>query len=289
MISKFRIVTVALLATASAAFAAGKETRTGQYDIRMPQRSPNSAAGKIAQRIGWNLEAARRQGMETDYDLASESFLVKVPDGYTLRQPYGLFVWVSPGEPPLVRPDWWPVLAKRKLIFVGAHNSGNERSVIARIGLALDAAHNMPSLYNIDPRRIYIAGLSGGGRISSITANSFPDVFAGGYYIIGCDFFRSVAVPGEANRFWRASFSPPTGALLTRTRSQLRHVLLTGETDMNRPQTKANFEAMKREGFRNVFYFEVPKMGHEPPTARWFEKGLEALEAPTGAQTRPSK
>lgn len=269
--------------------AAEKETRTGQYDLRFEQRSPHSAAGKIAQRIGLNLEAMRRQGMEADYELGNESFLVNVPAAYTGKEAYGLLVWVSPGEPPLVRPDWWPVLAKRKLICVGAHNSGNERSPLVRIGMALDAAHNMPLRYKIDPKRIYLAGLSGGGRISSMTAMSFPEVFAGGYYIVGCDFYRTVPVPGQPGRIWRPGFNAPAVSLMTKAKNDVHHVLLTGETDMNRPQTQANFEAMKREGFKYVSYFEVPKMGHAPPPAEWFEKGLEAMEGKAGATSRAVK
>ena len=102
---------------------------------------------------------------------------------------------------------------------------------------------------------------------------SFPDVFVGGCYIIGCDFYRNVAVPGQVNQFWRASFSPPAGALMSQAKYQARHVMLTGETDANRPQTRANFEVMKREGFKNITYFEVPKDGARDADGRMVRKG----------------
>jgi len=276
---------------ASIALAAApttREVRTGRYDLTFTQRSPLSAPSKILARIGWSLANMQAQGAETDYRLENERFLAYVPAKYRGDEAYGLIVWVSPGDPPLVRPEWYALFDKHRFICIAAHRSGNERSAVVRIGLALDAAHNCKAIYNIDPKRVYVAGLSGGGRISSMTAICFPDVFCGGYYIIGCNYYRSVPMPGDLTKIYPRSFSSPPGNLLGMAKNQSRHVLLTGDADMNQPQTKANYEAMKSDRYRYVTYIQVPGMGHMPPVGEWFEKGLLALDAGGGPATRPA-
>lgn len=277
----FVTITIVLASAGSAAAPAGRPTKTGHFPFSFAQRSPHSAAANIATRLGW-----RRDGGE-DYDLAKESFQLYVPTRYKDDGSYGLFVWVSPGDSPRVRPDWYPLFDRHKLIFIGANRSGNEREVLARVGLALDAAFNMQRVYKLDSKRIYIGGLSGGGRVSSMTAMSFPEEFGGGYYIIGCNFYRDVPVIGEPRKLHPRSFTP-TATAIAATKSKVRHVLLTGERDMNRPQTQANFQAMSREGFKFVQYFEVPGMEHQAPPAEWFEKGLIALH-PASPLTRPAR
>jgi poly(3-hydroxybutyrate) depolymerase len=179
-----------------------------------------------------------------------------------------------------VNREWTSVLDKHHLIWISANRAGNSRSVMVRLGLALDAAANMKTRYSIDPDRIYVAGGSGGGRCASMLGVSCPDVFHGGVYIIGCDYFREIPT-GEPNKIWPRSYSQPSPRLLGFAKQRSRHVLLTGEQDMNRPQTKANFEqGFRRDGFEHVEYLEVPGMGHRLPPADWIEKAVQFLDDP---------
>jgi hypothetical protein len=61
-------------------------------------------------------------------------------------------------------------------------------------------------------------------------------------------------------------------------------VVLTGQNDPNREQTKVNAEAFRKDGFQHLCYIEVPAMGHQPPDGEWFDKGIEALEPAAKAQ-----
>ena len=73
-------------------------------------------------------------------------------------------------------------------------------------------------------------------------------------------------------------------------KTQGRYVFLTGETDINRHETKANEAGYRRDGFRNTVYFEVPGMGHQSPGPQWLEKGLaflDTLPGRKGQQSRP--
>lgn len=254
------------------------------------ERSPHSALEAVASRLGLNLKAIEAGEHEKRYELTRESFEVFVPEEYVDDGTWGLLVWVSPGESGSFDQgrQYLESLKKHKLVWVGANNSGNPRPSWIRIGLALDGAHLMARRYKLDAARVYIAGVSGGGRISSMTAVSYPEVFAGGMYIVGCNFYRQIEAPGSPGQFFRKSFSPPPAKLFRDSKSRSRHVLLTGETDGNRLQAHTYFhQGFKRDGFEHVIYLEVPGMGHRAPPAEWFEKGLAFLEERPAAATQP--
>jgi len=209
------------------------------------------------------------------YDIQRERFALIVPEtGHPVTN-WGLFVWISPGDPPKVRPDWEPVLARQKLLFVAAWNSGNEREVFARVRLAVDASFNMRQHFRIDPKRIYIAGFSGGGRVASMVALSYADIFTGAIPICGVNFYADLA-DADGTRFGR-TFAPPE-ALIAMARKNSRIALITGERDINRTNTKAAYEdGYKKDGFAHLLYLEVPGMAHVPPSGNWLEKALEFL------------
>jgi len=171
------------------------------------------------------------------------------------------------------------LMDKYKMIWVGANNSGNhEYTYGRRIPLALDGAHNMQKLYNIDPNRVYVAGLSGGGRVASITAFHHSDVYSGGIFIIGANYWESMLVPGQKNTHWRSGGPKPRGKYLLRAKKFGRYVLLTGEHDGNRLQMHTYYEKRYRKILNNVKYIEVPGMGHEVPPAEDFEKALQYVD-----------
>ncbi len=224
--------------------------------------------------------AARRKH---EYDIRKESFEVYVPDSYDANTPFGLMVWISP-SPSGGMPPWQGVqelMDKYKLIWVGANKSGNkEYTYVRRIPLALDGAYNMQKLYSIDPNRIYVAGLSGGGRIASITAFHHSDVYSGGIFIIGANYWESMRVPGKKNTRWRSGGPKPRGKYLMRAKKFGRYVLLTGDNDGNRLQMHTYYEKRYRKILDNVLYIQVPGMGHELPPIEEFERALRYVDEP---------
>lgn len=289
---------LAIMSNARAA-PATRPAQTGAFRISFTQRSPLSDAAIIARRLGITLDAMKQTGAPLTYELAKETFQVYVPADYTGETPYGLLVWINAGPDGHIPQDWLDMLDKHKLIAIGADNSGNDREVWTRMGLALDAAHNMRQKYNLDPRRIYVGGGSGGGRTSSQLGVCFADAFAGGYYMIGVNFYRIMRPEGSKTGHWRAGYMPPPKEVLTLAKQRTRHVLLTGDNDPNREQTQVYARGFEQEGFKYVTYIQVPDMGHAMPDAQWFEKGIVALDAPlaslrtedfapTGPSTRPA-
>jgi poly(3-hydroxybutyrate) depolymerase len=274
---------VALLCLTASA-QAQEPHKTGTFSATFAERSPLSPVPDVGKRMGWTTDMMKRSksgdnSLELEYDLNNESFEIVVPSSYTPAEKWGLFVFVNAGPGgKLHHQDWLAVLEKHKLIWIGANKSGNNRAVWIRMALALDAAHNMKQRYNLDDRRTYIAGGSGGGRTASFLGICFPDVFHGGFYMIGSNMYKQLPSTEQPGKFFAKAFSAPPPSIFTLAKNRSRHVLLTGDTDANREQTKVNHEAMVKDGFAHATYFQVPNMGHQTPDAEWFEKGIIELD-----------
>ena len=256
----------------------------GSYRTTFTERSPLSSPGMYQERFHMTREGmVQSDPAEGHYDLARESFEVFVPDTYDPDKPAGLFVWISPASSGgLAKSENLAALGDHNILWIGANNSGNDRWHWYRTGLALDAAHNMQKLFRIDPERVYIAGYSGGGRVASALAILYPEVFRGGAFFFGCNYFRKVPVPDKEGAFWRAGFPPPAHQDLDDLKQRHRFVLVTGEHDFNRDETKANYEMFIRDKFKNVSYIEIPDADHGfGVEGEWLARAIQALDRPT--------
>lgn len=282
-----RLALSVVLIVSGAAYAADAPVehahRTGRYRLTLSEREPRSSIDELQKRYGWG--GLRNARGTYEYATGDESYEVAVPDDYKEGVAYGVFVWINAGNTGSPPRDWLAELAKRRLIWIGANNSGNNRQpVVQRQMLAIDAVHEIKRRYTVDPRRVYVSGVSGGGRMSSQVAMTFPDVFTGAFPIVGVDYFRKVPVPDT--KFQYRTFKRPAPAMYRKALQQSRWVLLTGETDYNKAQTLVVHRAMVADRFAHVSYLEVPKMAHTIPDAPWFAKGLALLDEPLTAQTR---
>jgi hypothetical protein len=242
---------------------------TGKFDLQFQVSPPYSSAGEISRRIS-NLVRG------TAYTLAKERFESIVPESFTNNLSWGLLVWVSPGEQASIPDDWEAVLAKHKLLFVSPRHAGNDRGAIERMRLALDASYNMRLRYRVSPKRIYVAGFSGGGRIASILGVAYSDVFTGTIAVCGVNFYMDI--PAGGDQFWKADYKTQ-GNHLTTAKGTGRFVLVTGDNDVNRPNTAAVYEhGFKQYGFLNVRYLQVPGMRHAIPSGDYLGRALDFLE-----------
>ena len=261
--------------------------RRGAYTVVLgPERSPWSSLAEVRKRGSIAAETILGHDPKAlSYALADETFEVVVPEAAEPAAGWGLLVWISPSPAGgALRPETRRLLAESRLLWVGPNRAGNERSVWDRWGLGLDAAWHLQRLYRVDPERVYVAGYSGGGRVASGLALLYPDVFRGGLMIMGTDWYRNLPMPDRPGAMWPAYFHPPPRALLKLARDRSRFVLLTGEHDFNRLQTKVVEERLRKEGFRHVTYLEVPGLGHAGPVPPdWLARALAALDGPPAA------
>ncbi len=216
------------------------------------------------------------------YDLSRESVEMVVPESYEhdSSRPWGLMVWVSPTPWGGVRSEEnRQVLEERRILWVGANRSGNGRNSWDRIGLALDAASALQELYEIDPRRVYVGGYSGGGRIATALALLYPERFRGGFLAFGANYYREASIPHQPGSVWPAAFPAPPRKSLKRLREETRLVFLTGELDFNRVQSRLYHRLYEKDGFRHAVYLEIPGGDHYSGVpAEWLGKVLDGLD-----------
>jgi predicted esterase len=256
-------LTIALvLSVADQSTKPPSEPKTGTYTATFTERHPLSSLAEMTHR--------HPRLKPSDYELAQESFVVSVPASYKPEIPYGLLVFINSFDNGECPDNFKGLLEKRRLIWVAANKSGNERLTPARMGLALDAVHNMTKLYAIDPERIYVSGISGGGRVCSFLAPAYPDVFRGAIYLIGCNSLAAKPPPEFQERM----------------KSVNGYVFLTGDNDFNLPGTKQVFEEYQRAHFARTTYLQVPGMGHEIPPGAWVDKGIAYLDEPLVAAAK---
>jgi poly(3-hydroxybutyrate) depolymerase len=253
----------------------------------------DTAYTDLAKRHGFKLPLNYTTEIRAKSQPGDPTYELHLPPDHNPEEKYGLFVWISAGDsgkPP--REDWLKVLARRKLIWIGPNNVGNETDTLWRTYMATEAVRQAKARFdNIDPNRVYVAGVSGGGRIASHAALVAPDLFTGGFYVVGCDFWRDVPVtPGDRHgKHYRGFWRKPDGNLLRKAR-QNRYVLLTGEHDFNRANTKAVYDGYRKDNYAHVTLFDIPGMGHTVPNAEWFEKAIAFLDEPKPDKpaTRPT-
>ena len=190
------------------AFAAGAQadpqTAGSLSETRFAEYSSLSSNAELARRLLSPLSAAQLSAIlartaarlsAQPVNLAQETFAVYVP----AREPpqgYGLVVFVPPWNALRLPDGWGPVLDENGAIFVSAIRSGNDQSVVGRrVPLAILGEQNVVRRYPIDPRRIYVAGFSGGSRVALRLALAYPDLFRGAILNAGSDPIGTASIP----------------------------------------------------------------------------------------------
>lgn len=251
-----------------------------QLDLTFTRDSPLARNEEIARRTLTPLTFLRlkqflsSKGQSMDQrpvDLAQEKFSVYVPAGAPPKAGYGLLVFIAPWDD-LTRPSQWRrPLDLHGLIFVSAANSGNDARILdRRLPLALLAYENVRARYPLDPKRIYVGGLSGGSRAAEVTALAYPDVFRGALLNAGSD-----PIGGE-----QGIYLPP--ADLFEKFQQTKLVYVTGDKD----EINLHDDDISRASMRDfcVFNIEIKvahALGHESLDPISLNRALDALEAPS--------
>ena len=241
----------------------------GKQTIQFTQSALQSAADEVKSR----MHSIEEPG---PFDITREKFQILVPKNYTHAEPWGLFIWINAGDAPSIPADWEPVLAARKLLFVGAFKSGNPRNIFDRVRLALDANIGMRRQFNIDGRRVYLSGFSGGARVASMVGVAYGDMFSGTVPFMGVNFYTELPA-GDGKKFGVSYI--PDDEVLELARQKCRYVLVTGEKDFNRGNTRSAYDnGFVKEKFANVLYLEVPALGHALPGAKTLGECLDFLD-----------
>lgn len=232
--------------------------------------------------LGKRFLRGRSTSLETTTrDLKDERIGLRLPQDFDPRIRVGALVWVHAAgdiEPP---PTIFPAADKLGLAVTSVALAGNERASSDRYQLMFDALQTLRERVQVDPSRVYVTGISGGGRVSGNLACCFPDVFAGGVPIVGFSVYENV--PAGNGRWWKGSFDEPLPEIVKILKTR-RLAPITGSEDFNRDPILGAVKILKRDHVP-VKLFDIEGLGHQMPTAETFTEALEWVDEP-GRTTR---
>jgi len=184
------------------------------------------------------------------------NFHLRLPDG--ADAPSGVVVFIKPTDSGTFPENWSRVFDARNLVWISPDGFGNEKLTRERMLAAIMAAELVGKAAKVNADRIYIAGMSGGGRVASQTITHSPRLFTGAIYIVGAD------PPDEA--------VPPLAL-------ERRFVFITGRDDFNRREMRRVFSRYGKAGAAHVKLMDLPHLGHEYPSAEDLDAAIGFLDA----------
>jgi predicted esterase len=206
-----------------------------------------------------------------------ELYRVRLPKDFNPDFPAGVLVWISPMPDGRIPRIFEPICDKLGLIAIGVDSNGNKRSITDRLQNHLDSIETVADRYRIDRQRIYLTGMSGGGRCSSIMQMCFPELFAGAVPIVGLDTYHN-APTGDPGKYWPARFAKPAGRWMTMLKAR-RIAAITGTADFNEPEMVIRQELLERDGI-DMRLDIIDGMAHTMPTSEQFSSALDWVDQP---------
>jgi len=185
---------------------------------------------------------------------------IQVPENYNSENPPGIMVYVSPQNHINIPRGWLELMDTENLIWVAARESGNKTFTTKRILLTLAGLQYVQENFSINSNRVYISGLSGGGRIASMVATQYPQFFKGAIYNCGVNFWNDINEE-QLNLI-----------------KENRFVFLTGTDDFNLNDTKQVYSKYKKANVKNINLMIIPRMGHTNPKKNRFAKAINYLD-----------
>jgi predicted peptidase len=152
------------------------------------------------------------------------------------------------------------VLDRHNVIWIGADRAGNSAMVGRRVLFAMLAPSAARTQYRIEDERIYITGLSGGGKTASMIATDQAQLFRGAIYVCGVERWDR-----EPER-------------LEQIRNN-HYVFVTGTYDQALEPTKRAFRAYRKAGIENSKLMVIRNMTHRNPDSYDFEEALAYLDS----------
>lgn len=201
------------------------------------------------------------------YERSNASTVIYVPESYNGRQRFGLYLHISPSAKG-IKPDksWKQLMDKYKLIYISPNKTSNKEAYIRRIVLALDSFATVKSKYNIDPKRVYCGGLSGGGHMGMLCQMLYPKFFNGSISHAAQSYlpkeYGGGHFPGLSLKDVKRS-----------PRKKIPWVVISGNKDFNYKEVKKTSKIWEQEKF-NYRFIDVPQMRHSNASAENLEKAL---------------
>lgn len=225
--------------------------------------------GRGKSRASAGLPAMRRE-------VSDDRVLVRLPEGHDPAAPSGVVVWVSPVDDPWMPEVFGPALDELGLILVGAAGNGNQRPILDRLQVAIDALETVRRAHLVDDERVYATGMSGGGRCASILLGAFPEVFCGAVPIVGMNSWHVVRLDDD-RMIPRQMATPRRDVERVLKTRRLRGI--TGSEDINAFEMRERTRMCAEDGL-DYRLDDYEGMGHEMPTPERFAAALRWVDEP---------
>lgn len=189
------------------------------------------------------------------------SWEIYVPDSYQPENPAGLLVYISPSMSGKIPRRWKSVMGKHNIIWIAANHSGNRVKAARRAVFALVAPTVAAKHYNIDGRRTYLSGLSGGAKMAGMVAADYPRLFKGA--IFNCGINPLDQHPSKQFELFK----------------QNHYVFVTGTRDHALAQTKKVHKQYLKSGVDHSKLMVIRNMAHENPGRSDFDQAIQYLDS----------
>ncbi len=210
-------------------------------------------------------------------ELGKETFRVRLPKNYDPANAAGVLVWISPSHDGRIPTIFEPICDELGLIALGIDNNGNDRPITDRLQNHLDSIETLAQHALIDRRRVYLTGMSGGGRCSGILQLCFPDLFAGAVPIVGLDTYHN-APTGTPGQYWPKRCGKPNGPNMKLLRER-RIRSITGSADFNEPEMTLRTKLLQADGITAQIDV-IEGMAHTLPSAEQFNAAIRWVDEP---------
>lgn len=248
------------------------QLQLGSFEMPLQKKMFSDPEDYYDSRIGKSVcEALENEG-EDPLALVSSSpederAAVYVPEHYDGISPYGVYLHISPMPGPNM-PNYQSVLSNRNLIMASPANAGNEVDVMRRIMMALDTVATLKEMYNIDPKRIYVGGLSGGGITAMQAQLIYPELWAGTIsHSRGMNLGRYGEYFSETRCFDEGDFKKMS-------HMDQRFAVISGPNDFNYDHCRTSSLNWEEEGY-DIRFFDVDGMGHDNAPLDSFKEALD--------------
>jgi len=215
------------------------------------------------------LEATKRV-------LDDHKFALRLPKGHDPKIASGLMIYIDPGQRPNAHEYAHAVADELNFIVVAPRGVGNEVYAPDRWQLGMDAIATVSTRWLVDPKRIYITGISGGGQISTHLWLCFPDVISGAVPVVALGSFENIPIGN--GKMWQRTFGKPKVEYLKLAKVQ-RCAAITGKLDFNERPILLAAEILQKAGL-NVRVDDYADMDHNAPTSDRFADALKWVDAP---------
>ncbi|MFA6044486.1 MAG: hypothetical protein WC718_05840 [Phycisphaerales bacterium] len=211
----------------------------------------------------------------TTRDINTEDYFLRLPKGHDPRHASGLIVWVDAREKTDLDAKLFDACDALGFVLIGADNTGNGRPTAERYQMALDCVAIADRAFLIDPARVYLAGISGGGVISTHMWGCFPDVFHGAVPMAALGSYRDV--PAGPGKVWKGNYQKPSDQIRLKLLKKSRIAVITGDLDFNHEPITGAAKLMEADGFP-IKVWDIPGLHHEIAPAPVFVEALSWVD-----------